>query len=135
MILVTIVLLVVKFSKKQEEMVYKSIEEFEKTLKGRLYHFQCQNCQGIFAIKKSKKNNKKSVKLTCPDCGCIGVIPPVPKKIEMKIPKQKSINANFRCNNCGEKVTIWAEGTKLYECTSVFSCPYCGETKPMSRIS
>ena len=40
------------------------IEEFEKKLKGGLYHFKCPICKGIFAIKESTNNNdKKSVKI------------------------------------------------------------------------
>jgi len=112
----------------------ETVEEFEKTLKGRLYHFKCTGCGGIFAVKKSKHNNKKPVKMTCPDCGKIGVIPPVPKYVEEEIPEKKSVNVLFKCNSCGEDLTIWAEGADLYPRLRVYSCPYCGEEKTMKRI-
>lgn len=111
-----------------------TIEEFEKTLKGRLYHFKCPNCNGIFAIKKSKHNNKKPFKMTCPDCGEVAVVSPTPRCIEEEIPEKKSVNVNFKCTNCGEAVTIWAEGAELYPYVRVYSCPYCGMEKTMNRI-
>jgi Zn finger protein HypA/HybF involved in hydrogenase expression len=116
--------------------VYKEItvEEFEKTLEGRLYHFKCPNCSGFFAVKKSKRDNKKPVKMTCPDCGEIGVIPPFPKRIEADIPEKKSVNINFKCKRCDEDITIWAEGAELYPYLRVYSCPYCGEEKTMNRV-
>ena len=110
------------------------ISEFEKTVKGGLYHFKCPTCSGIFAIKKSKRNDKKYVKMTCPDCGVIGIIPPYPAQLEEEIPEKKSIKANFKCNTCGEGITVWAEGTELYQGVHVFSCPYCGEQETMKRI-
>lgn len=112
----------------------KTVEEFEKTLMGRLYHFKCTSCNGIFAIKKSRHDNKKLVKMTCPDCGEIGVISATPKYIEEEIPEKKSVNVHFKCNSCGEGITIWAEGTELYPDVRVYSCPYCGEEKTMNRI-
>jgi len=111
-----------------------TIEEFEKTLKGRLYHFKCPSCNGIFAIKKSKSNNKKPVKMTCPDCGAMGIISPNPVCTEEEIPEKKSLKANFKCKRCGEGLTIWAEGTDLYEELHVYSCPYCGEKDTMARF-
>lgn len=110
------------------------LEEFEKTLKGGLHHFKCPTCEGIFAVKKSRKNDQKHVKMTCPDCGAIGIIPPNPKNIEEEIPEKKSVKVNFKCNTCGKGITIWAEGTKLYQNTHVYSCPYCGEEETMKRI-
>ena len=53
----------------------KSVEEFAKTLHGGLYHFKCPGCQGVFAVKKSKGNNNKPMKIKCPHCGLIGTIP------------------------------------------------------------
>ena len=116
--------------------VYKeaTVEEFEKTLGGRLYHFKCPNCSGFFAVKKSKRNNKKPVKMTCPDCGKIGVILPFPESIEEYIPEKKSVSINFKCKNCEEGITIWAEGSEIYQNVRVYSCPYCGERKTMSRV-
>jgi predicted SprT family Zn-dependent metalloprotease len=111
-----------------------NIKQFEKTLKGGLYHFKCQTCNGIFAIKRSKSNNNKPIKMSCPDCGEIGFIPPYPVSIEEEIPEKKSINFNFKCNNCGEGLTIWAEGTDIYQNMKVFSCPFCGTKKPLIRF-
>ncbi|KYK30638.1 MAG: hypothetical protein AYK22_03395 [Thermoplasmatales archaeon SG8-52-3] len=110
------------------------VEEFEKTLKGGLYHFKCQTCDGFFAIKKSKGDNKQYVKMTCPDCGSIGVIPPNPSTIEDFIPEKKSIKANFKCEICNERLTIWAEGTELYKKLHIFSCPYCGKIETMKKV-
>jgi len=118
----------------QETKMSMSIEAFEKTLKGGLYHFKCPTCSGIFAVKKTKRNDKKPVKMTCPDCGEIGYIPIHPLCVEEEIPEKKSIKANFRCRECGEGVTIWAEGTDLYDNTSVLTCPFCGIQKPLNRL-
>jgi len=119
-------------------------------LEGKLYHFKCPNCQGIFAIKKSSRNNKKPFTLTCPDCGTIGKISSSPPVVIEEIPEQKSENIKFKCKNCGEKVSIWAEGTDLvqdiqiYSCPyegtdlvqdiQIYSCPYCGEKQSMKNI-
>jgi predicted RNA-binding Zn-ribbon protein involved in translation (DUF1610 family) len=111
-----------------------TIEEFEKTLKGKLYHFKCPGCNGIFAIKKSKSNDKKPVKMTCPDCGAMGIISPNPTCTEEDIPEKKSLKANFKCKRCREGLTIWAEGTDLYEELHIYSCPYCGEKDTMARF-
>ena len=46
------------------------------------------------AIKKSKSNNKKTVKMTCPDCGVIGVISPNPAFIEEEIPEADIFYSN-----------------------------------------
>ena len=132
LIIITIILIFLKFREKQ--VAVSSIEEFEKTLKGGLCHYKCPTCNGIFAIKKSKKNNKKTVKMTCPNCGAIGVIPPYPAEIEEEIPEKKSTNANFKCHFCGEGITVWAEGTDLYRQMYVYSCPFCGEKEPLKRI-
>lgn len=111
-----------------------TIEEFEKTLKGKLHHFKCPNCEGIFAIKKSKHNNKKPFKMNCPDCGKVATVSPTPRRIEGEIPEKKSVNVNFKCDSCGEGVTVWAEGAELYSDVDVHSCPYCGLEKSMNRI-
>ena len=132
LVIITIVLIFLRL--KKEEVSVGTIEEFEKTLKGGLYHFKCLTCNGIFAVKKSKSNNKKHVKMTCPDCGAIGVISPHPAQIEEEIPEKKSIKANFRCNICGEGITVWAEGTELHKNVYVYSCPFCGEKEPLKRI-
>jgi len=111
-----------------------SVEEFEKSLKGGLYHFKCPSCNGIFAIKKSKGNNNKPIKMTCPDCGKIGIVPSNPHTVEEEIPEKKSVKASFKCNVCGEGVTIWAEGTNLYRRVAVYTCPFCGEQKPLKKL-
>lgn len=111
-----------------------SIEEFEKTLKGGLFHFKCPICGGIFAIKKSRGNNKKKVRMNCPDCGAVGIIPANPSCIVEQIPEKKSIKKNFRCSNCGEGITVWAEGQDLYNDITVYTCPFCGIEKPLKRF-
>jgi len=110
------------------------VEEFEKTLEGKLYHFKCPECDGIFAIKKSKQNNKKPFTLTCPDCGNVGRISGSPPVVVEEIPEQKSENIKFKCKNCGERVSIWAEGTDLVRKVEIYSCPYCGERQTMKNI-
>lgn len=132
LLVLTIVLIILGFGKKFSSKI--NIEEFEKSLKGGLYHYKCQTCNGIFAIKKSKSNNKKPIRMTCPDCGVTGIIPPIPTFIEEDIPEKKSVKANFRCNNCGEGITIWAEGTDLYQTLNVYSCPFCGNIIPLKRF-
>jgi len=129
-----IITIIVLYMKSKETVTIPTIEEFEKTLKGGLYHFKCPICSGIFAIKKSKSNNKKQVKMTCPGCGAVGIIPSYPAEIEEEIPEKKSINANFKCNICGEGITIWAEGSDLFKNTNVYSCPFCGQKEPLKRI-
>ena len=133
LIIFTIVLLFLSPTKKTAGSK-DIVEEFEKTLEGRLYHFKCPNCQGIFAIKKSSRNNKKPFTLACPDCGTIGKISSSPPVIVEEIPEQKSENIKFRCKSCGEGVSIWAEGTDLVQDIQVYSCPYCGEKRSMKNI-
>ena len=133
LIISTILLLIITPTKKSNTDK-DMIQEFEKTLKGKLYHFKCPNCGGIFAIKKSKQNNKKPFSLTCPDCGTVGKISSSPAVIVEKIPDQKSGNVKFTCKTCGERVSIWAEGTELYHNIQIFSCPYCGEEQSMKNI-
>jgi predicted RNA-binding Zn-ribbon protein involved in translation (DUF1610 family) len=108
-------------------------KDFKKKLSGGLYHFKCPTCGGFFAIKKSKRNNKKPLKMTCPDCGAFGIIPPNPLVIEDRIPDNKSINADFLCRSCGEGITLWAEGNKMCENIYVYSCPFCGKEETMRR--
>lgn len=113
----------------------KSVEEFAKTLHGGLYHYKCPNCSGVFAIKKSKGNNNKGMKIKCPHCGLIGVIPSKSTTVsEEEIPEKKSIATNFKCLNCGEGLTLWAEGGSLYHDVDVYSCPYCGEERTVKKI-
>jgi len=115
--------------------VTEKVEEFEKTLKGGLFHFKCPVCKGFFAVKKSKPNNKKILRMDCPDCGSIGVIPPHPTNIiEEEIPEKKSIGINFRCLKCEEGITVWAEGSEIHPTVNVYTCPFCGEEQKMKRI-
>jgi len=133
LIILVAVLLFFSLKKKTTDIVH-AIKEFEKTLQGKLHHFKCPMCNGIFAIKKSKRNNKKSFILTCPDCGNIGKISRTPKSVIEKIPKRKSSKKNFKCKNCGEFVSIWAEGTEIFHEMKINSCPYCGNEQSMSVI-
>lgn len=107
---------------------------FEKTLQGKLYHFKCPRCQGIFAVKESMYNDHNPILLTCPDCGNPGKILPHHQFAVEKIPLKKSKNVLLRCSQCGESLKIWAEGTRLYPYVKVFSCPFCGSQKPLNRI-
>jgi predicted RNA-binding Zn-ribbon protein involved in translation (DUF1610 family) len=132
LVILTILLIILRLKKIIKTPT--TVEEFEKRLEGGLYHFKCPTCNGIFAIKKSKSDNKKPVKMTCPDCGAKGVIPPYPSKIEEEIPEKKSEKVNFRCNNCGEGITVWAEGTNLNKLLDVYSCPFCGNKVPLKKI-
>lgn len=133
-VLIVLLILTILLRRRKPKKQIGVVEQFEKTLKGGLYHFKCPTCSGIFAIKKSKSNDKKSVKMSCPDCGVIGFIPPHPVCIKGDIPKKKSIKANFRCIYCGEGITVWAEGKELYNDMIVYSCPFCGVEKRLDRI-
>lgn len=133
--LIFVIVIVLIYSNiKKKEITPISIEEFEKRLEGGLLHYKCPTCYGFFAIKKSKRNNKKYVHMTCPDCGVLGFIPPNPVQIEEIIPEKKSLKANFTCNLCGEGITVWAEGADLFSNISVYSCPFCGEKEPLKRF-
>jgi DNA-directed RNA polymerase subunit RPC12/RpoP len=132
LIFLLIIVTIIRTMKRPKPM--GTVEEFEKTLKGGLFHFKCPTCEGIFALKKSKSNDEKPVKMTCPDCGSIGIIPPHPKSIEGEIPEKKSIKANFKCITCGEGITVWAEGSDLYPNTCVFACPFCGKDEMLNRF-
>ena len=132
LIILTVVFIIFRSIKKLA--VAETVEEFEKTLKGELFHFKCPSCEGIFAVKKSKHNNKKFVKMNCPDCGNIGVMPPHSTiMIEEEIPEEKSIGVNFKCNSCGEGITVWAEGAELHPNLNVYTCPFCGNDQTMKR--
>ncbi|MBS3778509.1 MAG: hypothetical protein KGY50_04380 [Candidatus Thermoplasmatota archaeon] len=108
-----------------------TIVSFEKTLHGRLYHFKCSQCGGIFALKESRKNDIRNLKLTCPDCGSVGRISSHPPQITDCIPSEKSPRVSFICTKCGERLNVWAEGKTLSDHISIFSCPYCGSKKPL----
>ena len=107
------------------------VVQFKKTLQGGLYHYKCSCCNGIFALKESRKNDSCILTLSCPGCGALGRISSQsPKRIE-RIPTEKSPSVSFICTFCGERLNIWAEGTPLIDNISIFSCPYCGSKKPM----
>ena len=132
LIALTMILIYPRFRK--GEIVVNTVKDFEKKLEGGLFHFKCPTCEGIFAIKKSKRNDEKPIKMTCPDCGSIGTVPANPVSIFEEIPEKKSIKANFRCVSCSEGITVWAEGTDLYKNIDVFSCPFCGLEQTMDRV-
>jgi len=110
------------------------VNTFTKTLHGGLYHFQCPTCKGFFALKKSRSSDRRPFKMTCPDCGAIGIIPSFPRMITNDIPEKKSRNVHVCCRHCGESLMIWAEGTRLQSPLHLFSCPYCGATSTMENI-
>ena len=131
-LVIIMIIIVFYFLDKNKLETKSSIQEFEKTLEGKLHHFKCPKCNGIFAIKKSKRENRKAFSLTCPDCGNIGVISNTPTKIEGEIPDEKSKKTKFTCNKCGEFISIWAEGTNLHNNIKILTCPYCGTEKSMT---
>jgi predicted RNA-binding Zn-ribbon protein involved in translation (DUF1610 family) len=131
LIILTLLFLVSKEWKKPVEK--KTVDEFEKSLKGRLQHFKCPSCGGVFAIKKSKHNNKKPFTLTCPDCGTTGTVPSKPSQIVEEIPEKKSVHKKFRCESCGEWIMVWAEGADIVSDIRVYSCPYCGTKQDLHQ--
>jgi len=132
LILLTILFLISR--EKKKPIVQKPVENFEQSLEGKLQHFKCPSCGGIFAIKKSKQNNKQPFTLTCPDCGMTGSIPSKPSQIQEEIPEKKSVHKNFQCQNCGEWIMVWSEGADIIgdQNIHVYSCPYCGATQDLS---
>ena len=134
MVIIFFTLLLIYIRPSEQKSKTTTIEEFEKSLKGGLYHFKCPSCAGIFAIKKSRGNNKKPMKMTCPDCGNIGIIPSYPVCVEEEVPEKKSVKANFRCISCGGGITVWAEGQELYKNAQIYSCPFCGIDKALDRL-
>ena len=130
-LIILCVLFIVSKGRKQL-VVKKTVVEFEKSLKGKLHHFKCPSCGGIFAIKKSKHNNKKPFTLTCPDCGMTGIVTSKPTQILEEIPEKKSIHKNFTCEHCGEWMMVWAEGVDIIQDVHVYSCPYCGAKHDLS---
>lgn len=117
----------------QSKKTTDPVSNFKKRLEGKLCHYKCPNCSGIFAVKKSKLNNNKKYSMTCPECGYIGAISPNPKQIFFNIPKAKSESKQFICKNCGESVTVWAEGSTLLKNIKIYSCPYCGINRLMAK--
>ncbi|RLF40014.1 MAG: hypothetical protein DRN12_06180, partial [Thermoplasmata archaeon] len=108
-------------------------ELFRISLHGKLYHFRCPICNGIFAVKESRKNGRKPLILRCPICGSIGRVEFFHPVTHNTLPVEKSDGINFTCNSCGEKLTVWAEGRDLNPNIEVFSCPFCGSFKPLRK--
>jgi predicted RNA-binding Zn-ribbon protein involved in translation (DUF1610 family) len=133
LILVTLAALLL-VSRRNEPSPSLSTEDFEAALKGQLQHFKCPSCGGIFAVKKSRHNNKKDFVLTCPDCSLVGLVPRRPMTVLEKIPEKKSRHKNFVCQNCGGALTVWAEGKDLSPVLRIYSCPYCGAKQTMHPL-
>ena len=132
-LLITLIFILIYFRSTKLKVIEDSIQEFEKTLEGGLYHFRCPSCKGFFAVKKSKGNNNKPLKMTCPDCGLVASIPVKPLLEEDEIPEKKSIGVTFKCESCNEGITIWAEGSELYQNMHVYCCPFCGKEGTMNK--
>jgi len=66
--------------------------------------------------------------------GALGFPAPNPAFVEEEIPEKKSVKANFKCDICGEGISIWAEGKDIINNTQVFSCPFCGKKNTMNRF-
>ena len=88
-ILIALTIFLKFFRFRRDKISINTIKDFEKKLKGGLFHFKCPTCAGIFAIKKSKRNDEKPIKMTCPDCGAIGMVPSNPVSIFEEIPEKK----------------------------------------------
>ena len=132
-ILVLLTFLFLVSREKKKPAVQKTVGSLEKSLEGKLQHFKCPSCGGVFAIKKSNQNNKQPFLLTCPDCGMTGSIPSHPSQIQLDVPEKKSVHKVFQCQNCGETVTVWAEGVDMtQDPVQVYSCPYCGVKQDLS---
>lgn len=129
LLLISVSLFVYMYKAARKQM--NSVILFEKTLQGGLYHYKCSLCNGVFAVKESRKNDIHTVILTCPNCGAIGRISNHPPRIIEPIPKEKSARLSFICEKCGERLNIWAEGKPLFKKVCIFSCPYCGSQTPM----
>ena len=121
------------FSSKYRGGYEEEIQSFHQTLSGRLFHFKCPSCQGIFAVKESMYNDHGATIITCPDCGDLGRIHASPPRTLALIPQKKSRNVLFKCGHCGERLWVWAEGADLYPNLHVFSCPYCGRDKKLKQ--
>lgn len=132
-IILLLFLIVFVYSRIIKPSVYDNIVK-EKKIKDDSLHFKCPKCKGFFAVKKSKSIYDGPLKLTCPACGTIGTIPISPKLIIAKIPDEKSINTDFKCSNCGEQISIFTEGTKLFNKVKLFSCPCCNTQQPLKKI-
>lgn len=132
LLILTLVFLYIKITSKPSGN--NAIKIFEKSLKGSLHHFKCPNCNSIFAIKKSKSNNKKPFVLHCPECNTPGLISSNSSIIYAKIPQIKSPRTKYQCNKCGERITLWSEGSMAPPQTQILSCPYCGTLKPLNQL-
>jgi DNA-directed RNA polymerase subunit RPC12/RpoP len=130
-VLVCISLLIFLYMYRSSRKEMDPVVLFKKTLQGGLYHYKCPICNGIFALKESRKNDGCNLTLNCPGCGTLGRISSQSPKMVEKIPTEKSPRVSFICTICGERLNIWAEGKPLIDNITIFSCPYCGSKKQM----
>ena len=118
------IIIIFSSTKKKYEAISRSERIFDKSIGDNFQPFKCPKCNEIFTIKKLKSNEDSSFVTTCPCCGAIGRIPPMPKSSEIK----------FECTNCGEQVSIWAGETMPSNEVVVYSCPNCGKKHTMKKI-
>jgi DNA-directed RNA polymerase subunit RPC12/RpoP len=111
-----------------------AVKLFEKSLKSSLHHFKCPHCSALFALKKSKIDNRKPFILYCPSCNTRGLISSKSTVIMERIPQVKSPRTKYQCTKCLEWITIWSEGSILQPKTEILSCPYCGSSKPLTQM-
>lgn len=112
-----------------------NLTKFQKALRGGLYHFCCCRCGGMFAVKRSRYNDRRSFFLLCPICGRKGrtIVGNAFFSVN-SIPVEKSSPVRFACRSCGEYVSLWVEGSAPFEDSRLLSCPYCGEFDSMMLI-
>lgn len=111
------------------------LSQFQKALRGGLYHFCCCRCGGMFAVKRSRYNDRRSFFLSCPVCGRQGrtIVGNAFFSVD-SIPVDKSAPFRFACKSCGEYVSLWVEGSVPSKQNELLSCPYCGEFDSMMSI-
>ena len=119
-----IIIVIYTQTKKKYATISKSRRLFDRLIGSKFYQFKCPKCKEIFTIKKLKSNAESSFITTCPCCGTIGRIPPMPKSTEIK----------FECKNCGEQVSLWSGEAETTNKIKVFSCPYCGKKQTMKNV-
>ncbi len=106
--------------------------KIEDTLKGDISHYKCPQCNYIFTLKKSKKNNHHSFAFVCPTCGTKGTISDHPTIVQEDIPDQKSMITTFICKRCGEWVSVWSQGKTTLKDLQIGTCPFCGKEGTMT---
>ena len=80
LIIFAIVLIYSRMAKKSWAVLYRG-RIFDESLEDKLRHFKCPNCNRIFTIKKTKGDENRSFKITCPSCRTIGLVPSKPKSV------------------------------------------------------